>query len=274
MSTELSVPQQRTALADLRSHAMSCDIETMQAGLAEYAERRSTFRQWLLSQMVEGVHFGFPPGCRPSNVDPKQWRAKPSLYKAGAELVIDLMDLRQEYHPDLDGQKMIAGPQDVGVCVYKCKLSYRRTGEVAGEGIGAGKVGAKSADHNKAIKDCQKRGMVAAVLNTYGLSDLFTQDIEDGESKPEAEPPEPRDEAPKAQPRAERVTPQELSNTLGLIKDYLGSRGADNSDQSVREWLVKNDFVKSVDVASKLSSWDREKLDKLKAILGGAANAS
>lgn len=258
-----------SALVDLRKQAMSLDVETMQAALIDYQERRNTFRRWLLSQMIEGVHYGFPPGCRQqSNVSEKQWKAKPSLYKAGAEFVTDLMGLRQEYVADPDGVKMLTRG-DAAVCVYKCRLMSRQTGELVGEGIGAGKLGDKSADHNKTIKDAQKRAMVAAVLNTYGLSDLFTQDIEDL-AKPEAEQPTPREGAPIAQPRSERLKTEDIKKLGGLLRDYLGSRGADNSDAAVSEWLVRNGFFKTAEESTKLSNWKsdiyaslKEKLEQL-----------
>ena len=205
------VAPDQTALTDLRQLGMSLPPEHMKLALGAYAERRQTFREWLLSQMQAGVHYGVIPGCEPKfdekgnllikskggfiTVRPDQWRHKPSLYKAGAEFVIDLMGLRQEYEADAVGWQQLGSKP--GMFVYKCRLISRASGEPIGEGIGCGVVGAKYADENKACKDAQKRAMVAAVLNSYGLSDLFTQD----EPPPPNENPE-SGHTPSAQGRA------------------------------------------------------------------------
>lgn len=292
MSGEISTDvrhEPTSALVDLRQLAMSVDIATMQAGLAEYVDKRKTFREWLLKQMVEGVHYGVVPGCEPKldaagnliisqkksdkwvqiTVNKNQWRHKRCLYKAGAEFIIDLMGVRQEYIADVDAAKMLTRG-DAAVVAYKCRLLSRNTGELVGEGIGAGTLGSKGADHNKTVKDAQKRAMVAAVLNSYGLSDLFTQDMDDKPPKPEAEQPQPRDDAPIAQPRSERLKTEDVKKLGGLLRDYLGSRGADNSDAAVSEWLVRNGFFKTAEESTKLSNWKpdiyaslKEKLEQL-----------
>ena len=60
---------------------------------------------------------------------------------------------------------------------------------------------------NKAIKMAQKSAFVDAVIRTTGMSDLFTQDIEDLESTVEVEP-EVKKSSP-AQEQADRVLAQE-----------------------------------------------------------------
>lgn len=296
MSGEITteVRQEPTsALVDLRQLAMSVDITTMQAGLNEYASKRKAFREWLLEQMVKGVHYGVVPGCEPKLdsagniivsqkrgdkyiqmiVTPDQWRYKPCLYKAGAEFIIDLMGVRQEYIADVDAAKMLTRG-DAAVVAFKCRLLSRNTGELVGEGVGAGTLGAKGADHNKTVKDAQKRAMVAAVLNSYGLSDLFTQDMDDKPPKPEAEQPAPRDNAPVAQPRSERVEKEEVGKITSLVKDYLGSRGSDNSEKAVQMWLVHYGFFKLPEDSKKLSNWTRETCLKLNDLLGQLTNGN
>jgi len=77
--------------------------------------------------------------------------------------------------------------------------------EVLGEGRGAFLVGEKGMKENSTIKMAEKRAKIDAVLNTLGLADLFTQDIED-----DAPAPNPRADkdtaAPAAPTRNERAT--------------------------------------------------------------------
>ncbi len=229
-------PAENTALADLRSTAMNLPAERMQAALAEYADRRQSFRDWLLAQLVEGLHYGYVPGTEPKfdaagnmissrwdkkandgrggyisqHVSPKSWQAKRCLYKAGAEFIVDLMGVRGEYAADVAAWQQLGG--QAGNFVIKCKLVSRATGEHVGEGIGARKVGTKGGDENNAVKMAQKSALVAAVLNSYGLSDLFTQDLDD--KPPAHDNPEPNETAPRAKPRSERKTEPEVDPVL------------------------------------------------------------
>lgn len=197
-------------------------VEQQNVVLPEYVARRTNFRQWLFSQLEKGVHFGFVPGCEPRFdshgnimvwnskknenmiVRPDQWRARPTLYQAGAELLLDLCKLRPEFTPDMDTWKMMGEPK--GVVCSLCQVIDMRTGEVVGSGRGAYKVGEKGMNENSAVKLSQKRAMVDATIKALKISDLFTQDLE----KPQAPAsPQPRraEDVPTVPPRGERHEP-------------------------------------------------------------------
>lgn len=194
-------------------------VREMQITLAEYDVRRQAFRRWLLSQLVEGVHYGIPPGCEPTmrngvqTTPIQQWRHKPSLYKAGADFLCDLIMVDPSFEPDMDSWKMLGGIS--GTVVIRCRLLSRGDspffpgrpkGEIIGEGRGAGVNGVKKRDANGAVKIAQKCAKVDAVINALGISDLFTQDLEDKASPP-MPAPDADESAPKVAPRAERQTP-------------------------------------------------------------------
>lgn len=162
--------------------------------LAEYTENRNSFRKWLLSQLVEGIHYGFPPGCEAKldnegntliwnnrdgkyvKLNSKQWRLKPSLYKAGSQFIVDLCKVRAVFEPDMDTWQMTGSV--AGIICRKCKIVDPESGNVLGEGSGAYTVGHKKMDVNAAIKMSEKNALNAAVINAFALSDLVTQDME------------------------------------------------------------------------------------------------
>lgn len=266
-------PSQRQPLADLRAHALSVPVDVMQTALQDYAERRGAFREWLLTQLVEGLHYGYVPGTEPkfdergnmiskrwdnktkeykeTRVAPKSWQAKRCLYKAGAEFIIDLMGVRAKYAADVGAWQQLGGQP--GNFVIKCELVSRATGEPVGEGIGARKVGTKGGDENNAVKMAQKAAMVAAVLNSYGLSDLFTQDMDE---KPLHENPEQKPGAPAAKTRSQQAKPvtvdevtaaldgwKQMQSSLGQPTDpddwrlfVNESTGRDFNLRSAKEW--------------------------------------
>jgi hypothetical protein len=192
----------------MRSQLQKLPVEAQAVVLSQYRESRDSFRKWLNDQLVEGVHYGFPPGLLPKTrmidgvkhfemksrsgstwVSSTQWQPKPSLYKAGADFVIELMAVRDSYAPDREVWEMMGSIKNE-VCI-KCELFDRVSGEKIADGHGFGSRGDKGdwdgKGGNSAIKMASKRAKVAAVLNAFGLSDLFTQDTEDRQ-KPEEQP--------------------------------------------------------------------------------------
>ena len=240
------------ALADLQSRALAVPVEQMKAGLAEYQGRREAFREWLLAQLVEGVHFGYPPGCEPKYDEEgrllqktksgwkiaheKQWTPKQSLYKAGADFIVDLMGVLPEYESDLSTWTQCGSTP--GLVCYICRLKSS-DGTIVGEGRGAHK-GSGAGDANRALKMAKKCSKVDAVLDAYGLSDLFTQDMEGG-----AGTPEPRDN-PTADPNAATAPPRDDAVDPNLVTYIVGEWKIQHGGQvdeaqmfaSYRAWIT------------------------------------
>lgn len=278
MSNELTTIQhQPGALADLRHQMMSLPPEHILAGLAEYKERRQTFREWLRAQLIEGTHYGYPPGCEPKRDDrgwfgvwnskkggyvyypPEQWNPKPSFYKAGADFVCDLMGVRDVYDADLEAWQQLGSP--AGTFVFACRLLSRATEEVVGEGRGVRKVGQKGGDENNAIKMAKKSAKVDAVLNAYGLSDLFTQDLEDVASPPAHENPSQDQAVPHSASRGDRVTREDCKKLFGKWVDMRTRQQLSADPKEFEDWV---EGVTGMDKAhiSQAASWTREDLSK------------
>lgn len=100
---------------------------------------------------------------------------KKSLAKGGAEKLLKIFNLVAKFEVDKETMSLIK--QD-GVIAYICTLSDN-DGEFRGEGRGADNLLRHKSDSNKTIKMAQKRAFVDAVIRTTGLSDIFTQDLED-----------------------------------------------------------------------------------------------
>lgn len=262
------------ALVDLRQYAMSLPVDRMLAGLSEYKARRHAFRKELLAMLVQGVHYGFPPGTEPKLDDDgnawvwsgkkqkevlvkkEQWQHKASFYKAGADFVCDVLGVRDEYKADIEAWQQAGSKQ--GTFVFACYLMSRSTGELLGEGRGARRV--EKDDENKAIKMAKKSAKVDAVLNTYGLADLFTQDMEDG-TQPPHDNPTPREDAPQVKPRGERNGVRDTLSVgmlKGLYCDFIGfdrkSADQDAIADAAESWLRFKSEVLGGDVADKSMS--------------------
>lgn len=270
-----------TEARDMRSAMMTLPVEQMIVLQNEYVARRKQFREWLLSQLQVGVHYGYVPGTQPKFVDDSgrdcdadkatgikswsggktniipfsSWTAKPSLYKAGAEFVCDLLNLIAVYVADELAWKQLGEP--AGVFVFVCRLYPKGSSfteeTLKGEGRGVRKVGQKGGDENNAIKMCKKCALVDAVLNGFGLSDLFTQDVEDiGPVAHEA--PDAKPDAPKTQPRNDRCPQQDFD---ALKRSWAGrreERGLEIGGPLFAKWCFERQLCAEKDALA-LASW-------------------
>lgn len=279
-SDEREEPPRVPALADMRELILGTNSESIGTALTEYSARRKKFRDWLKEQLIEGVHYGYPPGCEPKldangwvgvyskggmkYYPPEQWTAKPSFYKAGADFVCELMNVRDEYHADMEAWEQLGKPAQT--FVFTCKLISRATAEVLGEGRGVRKVGQKGGDENNAIKMAKKCAKVDAVLNAYGLADLFTQDMENPPVDPPEAPAQAPD-APKSQPRGERVT---VTNLKQLFSAWCQKHGHAETKETSAIFMTWQEAITGIpmDVGHKAEHWSPAKLAECYGRLG------
>ncbi len=167
---------------------------------AELIEYQKELSNLITTALVPETDYGTIPGTN-----------KPSLYKAGAERINKAFGVyatyeilsREEDHDravkytkkkklgwDKEKREILwefTPGESVGFYSYTviCRLINSATGQVVGEGIGScSTMESKYIDRprdceNVVLKMAQKRALVAATLNTYALSDRFTQDMED-----------------------------------------------------------------------------------------------
>ena len=149
-------------------------------------EIRVVINEYIKNNMVEGKDYG--------SITVKGATSKPSLFKPGAEKFCGLFKIRAIFKKDDETAEMLGNTP--GIVAYICELVDSR-GLVIGEGRGTAKADPKNSsdfDINKAVKIAEKRAQIDAVLRAGGLSDFFTQDMEDapknitGKGKPKQSP--------------------------------------------------------------------------------------
>jgi hypothetical protein len=171
-----------------------------------------------------GRDYGHIPKCGP----------KPALLKPGAERLALAFGCHPRYdvvEQEIDHDRTVTYQKDgrkqeaLGLYRYvvRCTL-VRGDGTEVGDGIAScstmeSKYVSRPRDcENTALKMASKRALVAAVLNAFGLSDRFTQDVED---TTDAEYEEAPRAAPKPAPRAEQDPAQRLTAALGWSRKHL-----------------------------------------------------
>lgn len=146
--------------------------ELMKKLLKQETEKRKILTSFIKDHLKEGVDYGT---IRiESKRTGKVYETKPTLFKPGAEKFCSMFRIQAEYYFDEDTWKMLG--EKVGTIAYKCVLYGG--GSVVGEGRGVCTVEEKGSE-NTAVKIAKKRAKLDAVLETGGLSDFFTQDLDD-----------------------------------------------------------------------------------------------
>jgi hypothetical protein len=156
-----------------------------------YAEMRDKLDEFITQKLIAGTDYG--------TTDPRS--NKQTLKKSGAEKVDILLGLEPIFLNDEPTWKMF-GSVDGTVCLICYLMTHsakRRAIELmcsagislshsvcsmlsVGEGRGCGNLTEKSnSNANDIIKRTQKRAQVDATLRVAGLSERFTQDMEEGE---------------------------------------------------------------------------------------------
>jgi hypothetical protein len=124
------------------------------------------------TKMVRDVDFGVIPGTK-----------KPSLYKSGAEKVLFAYGLRQEYVLEMAQEDF-----ELPLFFYRFRCDLYKGDMLIKSGFGSAntnekRIGSQSKFDaaNGTLKMAKKRAMVDAALSLSGLSDAFTQDMENEE---------------------------------------------------------------------------------------------
>jgi len=176
----------------------------LKAELDDFAEKRRILNDWLRANLTPGRDFGCVHrkvkqgyrdyrDCRHNEqshmadgdgnlIACPDCGAMHSLWKPGAEKVISFFKCVARYKHDVETQGVVngfagyEGKATQAIC-YVCYAEHLPTQRILSEGRGAAELGDHQNKANTTIKMSKKRAMVDCALG-FGLSDVFTQDIE------------------------------------------------------------------------------------------------
>ena len=179
---------------------MDAPTSVFKTGLDRRKANRKTLMEWIRSSLVEGRDYG--------SITIKGKKSKPSLLKPGAEKICGMLGLIPTF-PNLNRfeESAISG-KTINSIILKCELT-NQGGKVVGEGIGARFVEQQDkGDLNKSLKMAVKSAMIDSVLRCAGLSEIFTQDMEETHSSSTEDNSKP-----------DSVTEKQLSTIMNLLGD-------------------------------------------------------
>jgi hypothetical protein len=154
--------------------------EVFQKALDRRRDNHAVLKKWIRQSLVEKQDFGIIPT--------KRGPSKPSLWKSGAEKIIGLLNITAHFPSLVDIEQSVLNGNVPDYIMVRCEL-HNSQGIVLAEGSGARKLSQDYNDLNKSLKMAEKSALINCVLKVGGLSDVFTQDLEDLTEVPPATKP-------------------------------------------------------------------------------------
>ena len=176
--------------------------EQFSAGLDRRKANRKILLEWLKTALVDGVDYGrihmvSRDRCQYASTGrvkecPNQYHwSKPNLFKPGAEKITGMLGLTVHY-PSLPAyETAILSQVEIKTVLMRCELRDSQ-GRVVAEGVGARSLAQDYGDLNKSLKMAEKSALADVILRAAGLSEIFTQDLEDRSPIEEEAKAEPR----------------------------------------------------------------------------------
>jgi hypothetical protein len=168
---------------------MDYPVKRFSQALERREDNRKALLKWIQSNLQAGIDFGQihvmgKDKCRLAKdgrahecIDPRHW-SKPSLWKPGAEKICGMLGLIPRFPNLSEYENAVLRGEEIKVILLKCEL-HTGSGFVAAEGSGARRIAQDNGDINKSLKMAEKSSHIDATLRVAGLSELFTQDLED-----------------------------------------------------------------------------------------------
>jgi hypothetical protein len=128
-----------------------------------FLEKRKEFIEKVNKIMVEGKDYHII-------------KNKKSMAKGGAEKIGSIFNWQASFKKDTESLEMF-GEAVKGTVAFICTLT--KDGTFIGEGRGAAMLSRNENDPNRTIKMAQKSAFIDGILRSSGLSDFYTQDLED-----------------------------------------------------------------------------------------------
>ena len=157
--------------------------DVFSAALTRRGANRKAMMSWISDNLQEGRDYYVIQGRK-------------SMGKPGAEKICGMLGLKVVFPSLKDYEQSALENRPINEIILRCHVLDAQDRIVA-DGVGARSVEKDRGDLNKALKMAEKSAMIDAVLRCGGLSEVFTQDVEDMATV-DTKPPPPTGHAGKS----------------------------------------------------------------------------
>jgi hypothetical protein len=207
------------------ANPLDLPAEVFRAGLDRRKANRAALMEWIRAALIESVDYGV--------IQTKRGPSKPSLWKPGAEKICGMLGVTVHFPTLHDYEQAALHGVDAKHIIIRCEI-HDAAGRVVADGIGARTLAQDYGDLNKALKMAEKSAHIDATLRMAGLSEVFTQDLEDMKDSEPA--PKATTTTPPAQP--EPAAPDGISDAQKRrLEARIGELQLDR--ERVKAWMLK-----------------------------------
>lgn len=230
-------PAQVAALAPAHpqpANPLDLPAEVFRAGLDRRRANRAALMEWIRAALVEGVDYGV--------IQTKRGPSKPNLWKPGAEKICGMLGVTVHFPTLHDYEQAALHGVEIKNIIIRSEIRDA-SGRVVADGVGARTLAQDYGDLNKALKMAEKSAHIDATLRMAGLSEVFTQDLEDmKEQEPDPAPkptttkpaqPEARDDSHAGGREVRRISAAQKKR----LEARVGELGLDRD--RVKAWVAK-----------------------------------
>lgn len=182
MASVAEVPHENLP-AVVAANPLDISPEAFSGALARRGQNRKALMVWVRESLVSGVDYGkihvvSKNKCDRGNACTNPYHfSKDCLFKPGAEKIAGMLGVTPTF-PTLHRyeEAALAGVA-LKQIILRCHM-VDSAGRVVADGIGARSLDQDYGDINKSLKMCAKSAHIDATLRMAGLSEVFTQDLD------------------------------------------------------------------------------------------------
>lgn len=158
--------------------------EAFKGALARRGENRKALMEWIRASLVRGVDFGkihvvSKSKCDKGNRCTNDYHfSKDCLFKPGAEKIAGMLGVTPTFPTLHKYEDAALAGVELKQIILRCHM-VDAAGKIVADGIGARSLEQDYGDINKALKMCSKSAHIDATLRMAGLSEVFTQDLDE-----------------------------------------------------------------------------------------------
>ena len=239
-------PEKSEASLPVQVAASPLDLpaDVFRSGLDRRKENRKLLMDWVRNAMVDGVDYGKihimkRDKCSKGKycTNPNHF-SKPSLFKPGAEKICGMLGVTTSFPTLHDYEQAALHGINLVHIIIRCEIKDAG-GRVVADGVGARSLKQDYGDINKALKMSEKSAHIDATLRMAGLSEVFTQDIEDmaNVAHMETQTLNPKQNSTQ-KPATKKATPGTISEAQHKrLEARISGLGLDR--ERVKEWVAK-----------------------------------
>lgn len=240
---EAVVVEQEAQLPVVQSRAVSIfdmPVAEFRGSLERRGDNRKALMNWVREAMVDGVDFGAihivkKDKCRLGRFCKDQNHfSKPVLFKPGSEKICGMLGVTPTFPTLPDYERLALEGKPIENVIIRCHI-LSASKEVIADGIGARSVSNDYGDINKALKMACKSAQIDATLRMAGLSEIFTQDLDDMQQREKATAGDDSEPERKSDFHDPRGDPSERMDFDPKERNKYVSRFADALNADVEE---------------------------------------